>query len=662
MLLTIRTLSCPPPDNPQSIHAQFGPAGGRIGRSPPCTLILPDPNRHISREHAEIRFRDNAFSIKVVSKVNSVMVNDTLIGPGEAAQLGNGDQILIGEYLMRADITTAVAAVTPLSVGSPFAKPVASSPFDVFDSLAPASAPAPAALAPDWFQAPPPIAAPAIGTTTNLDDFFKPQVEASKLGEVLSKGASSTSVPEPQFTPAPPVVPADTRLDQFLGLHDPLSTDNAMASGGSHDLYRASPLSVPLQASVTPVIPAAPAPANYASHDDIFKALEQDFGSFGLPPPPPASVNTPTVAPIAAPVSPPFAAPVAPPFAPPRPPDPPRSAPVLPIERAWVDEPTPATPAPLAAIPGDLTPVAISIPDPVLAAVHPLSPGLPRPSPVQATMPAGHGALFAEPTQASVSPATQGIGRGEPTIFHDPTPSIGRGAPPDLGQPPMAATVASMASSIEQPPPATSASGADVQRLMLVLCEALGLEPRDMDLSDPERTIRLVGELLRMSTDGLFRLLEMRSQVKSELHIEDRTMIASRENNPLKHADTPRDAITYLVDLRQHGNKLFMPPVKAVEDTIWDICAHEMAVMAGTREALLAALKMFSPETIEGRIKKTGALENVLPALHKSRLWERFLGMHAELQQAAKEDFDRLLNQEFAKAYSEQSKKLKKKR
>lgn len=651
MLLTIRTLSCPPPDNPQSIHAQFGSAGGRIGRSPPCTLILPDPNRHISREHAEIRFRDNAFSIKVVSKVNSVMVNDTLIGPGEAAQLSNGDQILIGEYLMRADITAAAAVVASPAMASPFAKPVAASPFDVFDSLAPAAAPAPAALAPDWFQAPPPIAAPAVSATTNLDDFFKPQVEASKLGEVLSKGAPSTSVPEPLFTPAPPAAPADTRLDQFLGLHDPLSTDSAMPAGGSHDLYRASPLNVPLRAAVSPVIPAAPAPASYPSHDDIFKALEQDFGSFGLPPAPPAPVAAPTVAPIAAP------------FPPAQPADLPRTAPLRPPERAWADEPTPPLSPPSALIAGELTPVAISIPDPVLAAAHPLTPGLPRSMPgPAAALPTGHGVLPADPPQVPVATAPVGLVRGEPTLFHDPTPSFGRGAPPDLGQAASAVASHSAVSLAEPQPAAAPASGADVQRLMLILCESLGLEPRDMDLSDPERTIRLVGELLRMSTDGLFRLLEMRSQVKSELHIEDRTMIASRENNPLKHADTPRDAITYLVDLRQHGNKLFMPPVKAVEDTIWDICAHEMAVMAGTREALLAALKMFSPEAIEGRIKKTGALENVLPALHKSRLWERFLGMHAELQQAAKEDFDRLLNQEFAKAYSEQSKKLKKKR
>ncbi len=105
MLLTIRTLSCPPPDTPQSIHAQFDAAGGRIGRSPPCKLILPDPNRHISREHAEIRLRGNAFSIKVVSKVNSVLVNDAVVSPGEAVDIKDGDQILIGEYLLRADIS-----------------------------------------------------------------------------------------------------------------------------------------------------------------------------------------------------------------------------------------------------------------------------------------------------------------------------------------------------------------------------------------------------------------------------------------------------------------------------------------------------------------------------------------------------------------------------
>ncbi len=84
--------------------------------------------------------------------------------------------------------------------------------------------------------------------------------------------------------------------------------------------------------------------------------------------------------------------------------------------------------------------------------------------------------------------------------------------------------------------------------------------------------------------------------------------------------------------------------------------------MAGTRAALLAALKMFSPEVVEKRIKKSGALDSVVPALHRAKLWESFLAMHGELEKEAEDHFDRLLNQEFARAYAEQGKKLRRKK
>lgn len=636
MLLTIRTLSCPPPDNPQSIQAQFSASGGRIGRSPPCTLILPDPNRHISREHAEIRFRDSAFSIKVVSKVNSVMVNDAIVSPGEAVQLNDGDQILIGEYLLRADITGAVAAERPAPAlfDVPTPAPASPNPFDVFDNLAPPRAPAAVAdPAPDWFRtpaAPPPAATRPVGGP-GLDEFFNPGAEGSKFSDVL------TSTPPPAapdvFAPAPAAAPMDNRLDQFLGLSDPLSLDTGADPLRGSDLYRASPLDLPLHAAGRPSVPtpaAAPAPAAFPGHDDIFKALEQDFGALATPSAPPPPVPMPV------PLPPPPAV---------MPPDPMLFG-STPAPAAFVPPPTPPaafTPPAGPAFAAPVAPPAFTAPPEPVAEARPLVP----PQALPAALPD-----LPAPTPVPAVP------RVEPA---EDAPTLNLRATGDSPLPVLPSTVIPGG----LPTPATEAGagrGADVDRLMQILAEALGLAPGDLDHSNPEQTVRLVGELLRLSTDGLFRMLEMRSQLKSELHIEDRTMIASRENNPLKHADTARDAIAYLVDLRQHGNKLFMPPGKAVEDTIWDICAHEMAVMAGTRAALLAALKMFSPEVIEGRIKKTGALENVLPALHKSRLWERFLGMYAELQHEAEDHFDRLLNQEFSKAYSEQSKKLKKKR
>ncbi|MET0384300.1 MAG: type VI secretion system-associated FHA domain protein TagH [Burkholderiaceae bacterium] len=223
----------------------------------------------------------------------------------------------------------------------------------------------------------------------------------------------------------------------------------------------------------------------------------------------------------------------------------------------------------------------------------------------------------------------------------------------------ISAPVTARAPATKLPPAAGTLDGAQV---IAALAQALELSPGDLDASHPMETVRIVGELLNLTVSGLYQMLEMRAQLKNELRIEDRTMIATRENNPLKHSESARDALRYLVDVRQHGNKLFLQPAKAIGDAVSDVCAHEMAVMAGTRAALLAALKMFSPDVVEKRIKKSGALDSVMPALHRAKLWESFLAMYGELEKEAEDHFDRLLNQEFARAYAEQGKKLRRKK
>lgn len=523
MRLTLVALRCPPPDQPQSINAQFGESGGSVGRSRSCTLALPDPNRHISREHVEVRYRNGEFSLKVVSKLNGVQVNDTQVQPGAAMPLADGDTILVGDYLLQAQISTAAASTFG-----------ADDPFGVFASPAAGRDTQHATLSNFNVHAAPPAEGPLEDSmpTGNLADMLGPQA----------------GVPLPS-APAPSADPFDGfDIDSVLGgLGGPAAPAPPSAGMGaaSHGLYRVDDLQQPLSQSGNAPAPAPPA----AGGDDYFSVLDGLDGLAGLGAAVPAPAATPAPAPAPAPA-------------------PKAVAPMRPVPAAPKPQPAAQAPAP--------------------------------------------------------SPAPQAAVRAV-------APAAGRG-------------------------------GADGAALVRELAQAMGLQPGDLDEANPEATMRVVGELVRLSVDGLYKMLEMRSQLKSELRIEDRTMIASRENNPLKHSDSATDALTYLVDVRRHGNKLFMQPPKAVEDAVWDICAHEMALMAGTRAALLAALKLFSPEAVEGRIKKTGALDSVLPALYKSKLWERFLEMYGALQQEAEDHFDRLLNQEFAKAYSDQSKKLRKKR
>ncbi|MBC7663342.1 MAG: type VI secretion system-associated FHA domain protein TagH [Caulobacter sp.] len=555
MELVVRALRCPPPDQPHAINARFGSNGGRIGRSNTCSLPLPSPDRYISREHLEIRCRDGKYSLKVISKVNGCSVNDNAVPPGAAVELSNGDKIQLGDYLLVAELQQTSVAKDPLAAFGYSASTRADS-LDMMASLAPAPAVSGARdsqfdTSPNWAQAATPPARRA-APIAPLAHQIETDPSATALGQMLDAAPSASRTrPGANDTPssrAPGFGRDDngaSALDAFLGLDGGLlgmPAAPAPMSDQAQGLYRQQDVNVAMPAQGHNTLPDA-------FDDDIFSALDKDFG-------------------VAR------AAPVAPPRAP------------------------VAAPAP---------------------AIDPLDMDL--------------------MTGGSAPVRTQVI------------------APPRAAQPAPVPTSAPVVTA-----PVSSAPSTDGSQALAVLAQALELDPGDLDTSNPMETIRIVGELLNLTVNGLYQMLEMRAQLKNELRIEDRTMIASRENNPLKHSDSARDALRYLVDVRQHGNKLFLQPAKAIGDAVNDVCAHEMAVMAGTRAALLAALKMFAPETIEKRIKKTGALDSVMPALHRAKLWESFLAMYGELEKEAEDHFDRLLNQEFARAYAEQGKKLRRKK
>jgi len=551
MELVVRALRCPPPDQPQAINARFGANGGSIGRSNTCSLPLPSPDRYISREHLEIRCRDGKYSLKVISKVNGCSVNDNAVPPGAAVELSHGDRIQLGDYLLVAELQNVPATKDPLAAFGYSANARADS-LDMMASLVPA--PPSAAARDSQFDTSPNWAQPVVPAARRtpppppLAHQIETDPSATALGKMLDAAPSASRTrPEQPASRAPAFGRDDTgasALDAFLGLDGGLlsqPTAQAPLSDQAQGLYRQQDLNVAMPAQGNNTVPDP-------FEDDIFSALDRDFGPARAPAPPP-------VAPV-----------------------------------------RPAPPPPSAVDPLDID----------------LMTGVSAP-----------------PRHAPVAPPR---------------------AAPQAAPAPVAAPVAA------------SGSAVDGSQVLAVLAQALELDPGDLDTAHPMETIRIVGELLNLTVSGLYQMLEMRAQLKNELRIEDRTMIASRENNPLKHSDSARDALRYLVDVRQHGNKLFLQPNKAIGDAVNDVCAHEMAVMAGTRAALLAALKMFAPDTVEKRIKKSGALDSVMPALHKAKLWESFLAMYGELEKEAEDHFDRLLNQEFARAYAEQGKKLRRKK
>jgi type VI secretion system FHA domain protein len=201
--------------------------------------------------------------------------------------------------------------------------------------------------------------------------------------------------------------------------------------------------------------------------------------------------------------------------------------------------------------------------------------------------------------------------------------------------------------------------GTSNEALIAKLIQGLNMPGLRIPPGDAPAFMLELGRMFRIAVEGIHGLLLLRAEIKKELRAEDRTMIASRENNPLKHTETIEEALQYLLAFGA-SNPAFLPPERAIEDAFKDIRAHEMAVMAGMRAGLSGVLKRFDPKSLEPRIKKTGALDSVLPTLYKAKLWDCYIEFYKDIEGEAEDHFDILFGREFVRAYMEQTKQLSK--
>jgi FHA domain-containing protein len=147
-----------------------------------------------------------------------------------------------------------------------------------------------------------------------------------------------------------------------------------------------------------------------------------------------------------------------------------------------------------------------------------------------------------------------------------------------------------------------------------------------------------------------------RSELKKEMRAEDRTMVASRDNNPLKLMTDPQEAMGYLFDRRERLSGAFLPPVQAVHDACDDLRVHEIALMAGMRAAFQGALKRFEPQLIEREADKQKASFSLNK---KVKLWDAFVAHHEKLTRDAEDDLLKVFGREFLGTYMAQVRRLR---
>ena len=231
--------------------------------------------------------------------------------------------------------------------------------------------------------------------------------------------------------------------------------------------------------------------------------------------------------------------------------------------------------------------------------------------------------------------------RPAPAAPHSaPAPS---GVAPVPAAPPAAATAAPRAPSQEQQDALLRAflTGAGVPDLKI----PGGLTPELM---------ALIGELTRETLRGTLDLLLARAITKREVRAQA-TMIAVKENNPLKFSPTVEAALTHI--FAPHGQG-FMTPMKAVRDAYNDLRSHQFGVMAGMRAALEGVVARFDPSNLEQRLTHKGMLGSIMPSSRRAKLWEVYEQLYRGISKEAEDDFQKLFGSEFLRAYESQIEKL----
>lgn len=161
-----------------------------------------------------------------------------------------------------------------------------------------------------------------------------------------------------------------------------------------------------------------------------------------------------------------------------------------------------------------------------------------------------------------------------------------------------------------------------------------------------------IDEIFRVVVDGVMDVLRARAEIKNTFRLPV-TIIQRSENNPLKFAPNPEEALQKIM---APSGGAFMSGTLAFEDAFDDIRCHQMAMLAGVRAAFESLLVHFSPDRFEQEADG-GSKRSAFAG--KGKYWERYREHFEGLNKDPDDCFRRLFGDEFARAYEEQLSRLK---
>ena len=249
---------------------------------------------------------------------------------------------------------------------------------------------------------------------------------------------------------------------------------------------------------------------------------------------------------------------------------------------------------------------------------------------------------------------------GESFLSIDTPPRVSAASPrAQPAAPPVSAAGTASSRPDHLSPTTSTPPAADMEAIERAWREGLASEGLPAEaLKVTPALMALVARLLREATGGTIDLLAARAALKREIRAE-MTMIAVRENNPLKFSASVDIALSHLLGSPERG---FVAGERAMREAYEDLRAHQFATLAGMRAALEGIFSRFDPAALESRLAQRSVVDSLLPAKRKARMWELFNEMYKQLAAEASDDFHELFGKAFLEAYEQHIEQLSRER
>lgn len=202
-------------------------------------------------------------------------------------------------------------------------------------------------------------------------------------------------------------------------------------------------------------------------------------------------------------------------------------------------------------------------------------------------------------------------------------------------------------------PPATGGSAAAGSGAGLdAFFRGAGLDPQQLGaLSTGE--LEEAGKLVRMALLGLLTLHASKAELKRDLRAEDRTMLATADNNPLK-ADGPDEArLRYLLGGRS-ASMGFIRPERALGELLQELHRHDLAMAVAARAVVEGTLRDLAPAALKTTLPAGGGL-----LFGGARLWDAYVKLHEERGADLPGWLQQLFGKYFTQAYMRETQRLK---